>query len=195
MRRKLILRFIAAYVLIAIVAQALSSSIWILLQGAGILKFDKTVNLWELVRQMLTGMGQATMSVVFPGTDVGSLAGSLVTAGVLVAGAAIFVGGPARQYEGLCNRMELLAPGGTTVSGSMTMEHRLNAIANKMQAMQREADTCHSCGQQTSVLLEEARAKLEVLVEAGVLAEGSAEAALVRDVIHKIEMADARMMG
>jgi hypothetical protein len=75
------------------------------------------------------------------------------------------------------------------------MESRLNAISNRMQVMQGEANACRSSGQQASVLLEEARVQLEVLVEAGILAEGSAEAALVRDVIQKIEMADVRMTG
>lgn len=195
MRRKLILRFIAAYVLIAVAAQALSSSVWILLQGAGILKFDETVSFWELLRHLLAGMGQAVMAVVFPGMDLGSLAGSLVTAGVLAAGAAIFAGGPARQYEGLCDRAELLAPGDTAAAGSSTMEHKLDAIAKRMQTMEGEARACRSSCQQAAVLLEEVRAQLEVLVEAGILAEGSAEAELIQDAVRKISMADARING
>ncbi len=198
MRRNLMLRFIAAYLLTATVIRVLAGSSWIILRQIGILQVDGVPDMMGTARELLANIGQNFASILISNFDLGMLADTIVSACVLAAGAVLFARGPARRYDGLCERAEKLAPeasgGGAGRNSAAAMERRLDGIAARLAAAESAEKAFRANGQQAAGLLDAARTQLEVLVEAGALAEGSAEAALMRDVLDKIEKAETQLI-
>ena len=196
MRRKLILRFLLAYVLITVCIQALSGSAWIILRGLGIWRFDTAPSLRLLLQDFLDYLGQNLTALLLPGMDLGAVIGVLLSAGILFAGALLFARGPAREYRRLCEKAAALADTPAPQvqpEGRPDMERGLEAIAARLAGAQSALQACHANNQEALLLLDAARTQIEVLVEAGALAQGSAQAALVQEALAKIERAQRQI--
>lgn len=199
MKKKLILRFVLAYVLITVCILVLPGSVWFLMKGLGVLWQDASRSLGGVLREFMVYGGQSLSSLLLPGWSVSSLAGLLVSAGVLAAGAELFARGPVKDYRTLCEKADALAAGaaaaGTGEKAGLEMERKLEAIAARLADAQSALRTQRTCCEEAAMLLDAACTQIEVLAEAGSLAEGSAEAALVQDAVSKIRKANSKIVS
>ncbi len=198
MRRKLIVRFLLAYVLISLCTQALSGSASVMLRPPGPPRFAATPGLWELRQRSLTSLGRNLAYLLLPGMDVGSVAGTLVSASILLAGAALFARGPVEDYHNLCEKVRRLSADSAwpqvQEKGEPDMERRLHAVAVRIAGMEDALQAHRADCQAAALLLDAACTQIEVLVEAGSFADGSGEAGLVQEALSKIRKANSKIV-
>jgi hypothetical protein len=198
MRRKLTVRFVLAYVLITICTQALSGRAPVMLRPLGPPRFDASLSLWGMLQHALTSLGRNLTYVLLPGMDVRAVAGMLVSASILLAGAVLFARGPVKDYHNLCEKVRRLSADAAwpqvEEKGEPDMERRLDAVAVRVAGTEDALQAHRADCQAAALLLDAACTQIEVLVEAGSFAEGSGEAGLVQDALSKIRKANSKIV-
>jgi hypothetical protein len=200
MRRRLIVRFLLAYVLITLCTQALSGSARvIMLRPPGPARFDASLSLWGILQHSLVILGRNVTDLLLPGMSMGALAGVLVSASILLAGAVLFARGPVKDYHDLCERARRLAAESAAPhaedGGEPDMERRLDAVAVRIAGTEDALRAHRADCQAAALLLDAACTQIEVLVEAGSFAQGSGEAGLVQDALSRIRKANSKIVS
>ncbi len=199
MRRKLIVRFLLAYVLITMCTQALSGSARVILMGLGTARPDGSFSPRWMLQHFPTYLWQNLTDLLLPGIDMSAVAGVLVSASILLAGAVLFARGPVKDYHNLCEKVGRLSD--ETVwpqeeeKGEPDMERRLDAVAVRVAGTEDALQAHRADCQAATLLLDAACTQIEVLVEAGSFAEGSGEAGLVQDALSKIRKANSKILS
>ncbi|MCL4505577.1 MAG: hypothetical protein M1140_06085 [Chloroflexi bacterium] len=198
MRRKLIVRFLLAYVLITLCTQALSGNARVMLRAPGPPRFDASLSLWGMLQHSLTSLGRNLAYLLLPEMDMGAVAGVLVSASILLAGAGLFARGPVKDYHNLCEKVRRLSAETAwpqvEEKGEPDMERRLDAVAVRVAGTEDALQAHRADCQAAALLLDAACTQIEVLVEAGSFAEGSGEAGLVQDALSKIRKANSKIV-
>ncbi len=198
MRRKLIVRFLLAYVLITLCTQTLSGRAPVMLRPPGPARFGASLSLWGMLQHSLTNLGRNLTYALLPTMDVGTMAGGLVSASILLAGAVLFARGPVKDYHNLCEKAGRLSaetawPQGEG-KGEPDMERQLDAVAVRVAGTEDALQAHRADCQASALLLDAACTQIEVLVEAGSFTEGSGEAGLVQDALSKIRKANSKIV-
>ncbi len=128
---------------------------------------------------------------------MGTVAGMLVSATILLAGAVLFARGPVKDYHTLCEKVRRLSAETAwpqvEEKGEPDMERQLDAVAVRVAGTEDALRAHRADCQAAALLLDAACTQIEVLVEAGSFAEGSGEAGLVQDALSKIRKANSKI--
>jgi hypothetical protein len=198
MRIKLIVRFLLAYVLITICIQVLSGSASVILRGLDAARDGAPLSGLGVLQRFPTYLWGNLADLLLPGMDMGAVAGMLVSASILLAGAVLFAQGPVKDYHNLCEKARRLSaetawPQGEE-KGEPDMTRHLDAVAVRIAGREAALQAHRADCQAAALLLDTACTQIEVLVEAGSFAEGSGEAGLVQDALSKIRKANSKIL-
>lgn len=205
MRKSLMTRFLLAYFILFLCTPVLVDSLYYIssFAQASVDKiapgYGKPAGLSGFLSEYFQFVGLRLSSIILPAANVPSFIGLILTVGLALAGAALFAGGILKQYRRFCARADAAAEGGPGAgieSAGVFRElgKKLNGLVEKRAlAEAAQAKRTESCNAAQG-LLEAARAQVEVFMEAGLLAEGSAENVLIESAVDKIQKAE-RLIG
>jgi hypothetical protein len=208
MQKRLMARFLLAYLILTLCISAISSSVYYAQMAAQVIQMKSPGStdaksyeyLSVSIPDYLSNVSMRIGSMLVPSIGFFPIADYLLTIGAVVAAAAVFSRGIAAQYRRLCSRAERLGEDGAAAfpaaSGNFReLEKTLSGLRGKLEAADAANRKMRSDCDEARRMLEAARARLGVLLEAGVLAEDCAESALLRSAAADIGNARARVSG